>query len=131
MRSIFYLLIILILLYAQQAVGQVRHNYPVGSSRINCDTLHVIDLGKEEALKMLEQTTFRYKQEFKMTRKQGLQGGAYYLCGSNNSFLVVVIDDKKSIFRNVPLEIWKEFSESSDPENYYLKKISREFIQLD
>lgn len=103
--------------------GQVEHNYSVASGYTNCDSLDLKGIEKKEVLKLLEQSSFRFRQEFKLTRQEGLKGAAYYSCDGERGYLAVFYHDHSYLFKNVTKEIWIGFSKSSDPEGFFTKQI--------
>ena len=103
--------------------GQVEHNYSIVSGYTNCDSLDLKDIEKKEVLKLLEQASFRFRQEFKLTRQEGLKGAAYYSCDGERGYLAVFYHDHSYLFKNVTKEIWVGFSKSSDPEGFFTKQI--------
>ncbi len=109
--------------------AQVEHNYHVVSGFTDCDSLMLKGLDKDEALKLLQNTRFRYQQEFRLTRREGLKTGAFYSCDGKQGYLAVTYDGKKYLYVNVPLENWEQFTKSTDPERYFLNNVRDKFSQ--
>ncbi len=126
MMKRFYIGIVFAMLFSipvANVYGQVEHNYHVVSGFTDCDSLHLDHLEKDQAVSILRQTRFRYQQEFKLTRNQGLKHGAYYSCDGKKGYLVITFNDQDYLYFNVPLDIWEEFTKSPDPEGYFLNHI--------
>ncbi len=111
------------------AHGQVEHNYHVVSGFTDCDSLTLKGLEKDEAVKLLQNTRFRFQQDFRLTRKKGLKAGSYYSCDGKKGYLSIIFDDKKYLYINVPLKIWENFIKSADPEGYFLNDVKDKFSQ--
>ena len=112
---------------AGNAYAQVEHNYHVVSGFTGCDSLDLKGLEKQQSIKILQETRFRYQQEFRLTRPQGLKRGAYYSCDGRKGYLVVTYDDRNYLYSDVPLQVWEKLITSSDPQEYFLKNIKNVF----
>ena len=111
-------LIVLVPSYGQE----VEHNYLVGPGFTTCDSLNLVGLDLEKSIKLIRSAKFRFNQEFKLTRKIGLQMGEYYSCDGRLGFLIIKYDDCVTLYQNVKKEIWAEMKSSADPEGFYLDK---------
>ena len=68
---VFWLLTVLI----WQVYGQeVEHNYKMGPQKTACDSLDLHQLEDTEQIEVIRNTSFRFDQNFRLTRKSGLQG---------------------------------------------------------
>lgn len=104
---------------------EVEHNYLVGPGKTTCDSLMTDDLTIEGIIKVIRTTQFRFNQEFKLTRKQGLQKGEYYSCDNKSGFLIVKYDNEYFLFTEVQKNIWNELISSADPEQFFLETKDR------
>lgn len=105
--------------YASKA-QEVEHNYSVGSQITNCDSLDITGFSMPESIAMIRNSTFRFDQSFRLTRKQGLQLGEYYSCNNEEGFLIIKFDGKEYLYHKVDKHIWNGLISSSDPKGYYL-----------
>ncbi|MBR9999199.1 MAG: hypothetical protein KFF73_09520 [Cyclobacteriaceae bacterium] len=105
----------------------MEHNYPVGPAKTNCDSLQIKGLGFDETLSRIENTTFRFHQKFKNSRLNGVQAGQFYSCDGGKGFLLLTVDKKKTIFREVPKSVWDSLVITTDPDQFYMEKVRDEF----
>ena len=117
---IWYIIFSSWIFYASKA-QEVEHNYTVGPQITNCDSLDVVGFSISESIAMIRNSTYRFDQSFRLTRKQGLQLGEYYSCDNKEGLLIIKYDGKESLYYKVDKHIWDELISSSDPEGYYLK----------
>jgi hypothetical protein len=99
--------------------AQVEHNYKVGPQSANCDTLDITSFPLEEAISAIELTTFRYQQQFKISRTYGVMNARFYSCDGNSGYLIIKIDKKDIIYVEVPEKIWKGLISSADINGFY------------
>lgn len=118
----FYSILLISLVNCYCATAQeVEHNYDVGPQSANCDSLDIVGQSLPESIELIRVTKFRFNQSFRLSRKQGLQLGAYYSCDNEGGFLIIKYDGKELLYHHVNKQLWEEFISSSDPEGYYLK----------
>ncbi len=116
---------ILILVISTMWVGQimaqeVEHNFLVGPQYTDCDSLDFEDIKKGEAIEIIKASKFRYTQNFKLTRKQGLMGGNFYSCDNQTGFLIIIYENLDCLYFNISKDEWEALITSKDPEGYYL-----------
>ncbi|MDZ7606580.1 MAG: hypothetical protein U5K79_13550 [Cyclobacteriaceae bacterium] len=99
---------------------EVEHNYKVGPQNVSCDSLKVPPGDLPVALDLLKGATYRYSKKFRMTRKNGLQGGEFYSCNGITGFLIVRYDNQEVLYMNFDKTDWESFTSSSDPEGFYI-----------
>ncbi len=104
---------------------QDPQNMPVEPENTDCQSLPEEFSGYKQALELIEASRFYYQQNIKTTRKQGLMEAAYYSCDFKQGYLVVVLDGKKILHQEVPLEQWEEFQQTPDIDGYYLNHFSK------
>ena len=97
---------------------EVEHNYLVGPQSTSCDSLDTAGLNISQSIKLIRGSKFRFDQHFKLTRKQGLQGGEFYSCDNEAGFLIVKYNQDEYLFLGVKKSIWNQFISSNDPEGY-------------
>ena len=101
---------------------EVERNYLVGPQSTTCDSLDLLDSSKEKAIELIRASSFRFNQNFRLTRKSDFQGGEYYSCDGEKGYLIIKMDNEQSLYLGVQKAIWDELIKSSDPEGYFLKK---------
>lgn len=99
--------------------SQVEHNYKVGPQSANCDTLDIASYPLEEARSAIELATFRYQQQFKISRTYGVMSARFYSCDGNSGYLVMKVDKKDLIYMEVPETKWKGLISSADINGFY------------
>lgn len=120
--KLFYSILLISLLNCFCSFAQeVEHNYKVGPQSTNCDSLDISGQSASQSIELIRATKFRFNQSFRLSRKQGLQLGAYYSCDNKGGFLIIKYDGKENLYHKVDKHLWEEFISSSDPEGYYLK----------
>jgi hypothetical protein len=109
---------------------EVEHNYPVGPQNTNCDSLVIIPGMNQEIISdMLENTVFRFSQEFRLRRFTGLQYGKFYSCDGIEGYLIIQFDGSKVIYQGVDKTHWDALTKATDPDNYYLQNIQKKHSQ--
>ena len=109
----------LILSVNNQVFAQVEHNYKVGPQSANCDTLDISSFSLDEAISAIELSTFRYQQQFKISRTYGIMSARFYSCDGNSGYLILKVDKKDIIYLEVPETIWKGLISSADINGFY------------
>lgn len=123
-------IVILLLFFSMSAAAQVRHNFPMGPQKTNCDTLVIRDNDFEASLQKIEGATWRYTQSMHLNRPFGFRSADFYSCDGQTGYLVIRVDEEKYIYMKVPVSVWEEFSKTSDPENFIKEKIDGNFSEL-
>jgi hypothetical protein len=100
---------------------EVEHNYNLGPQKTTCDSLKIQELNAGEAVEQIRGTIFRVQQSFKLTRRAGFKGGAFYSCDGNTGFLIIKFNESELLFMDVEKERWKNLKTSPDPEGYFLE----------
>ena len=114
-------------LISMESIAQVEHNYTVGPTNTACDSLNIIGLTSEEAIKSIRSTTFRFVQQFRLSRQSGLHGSAYYSCDQVQGMAVVRYGQKELLFLDLPKKVWDQWLVSGDPESFFLDHIQNQF----
>jgi hypothetical protein len=99
--------------------SQVEHNYEVGPQSANCDTLDITSYPLGEAKSIIELATFRYQQQFKISRTYGVMSARFYSCDGKSGYLVIKVDKKDIIYLEVPEAKWKGLISSADINGFY------------
>lgn len=120
-------LLLTVCLIQQVSAQEVEHNYPVGPQNTNCDSLELGDLPVEEVITILENASFRFDQEFRISRVSGVRAAHYYSCNGTTGYLIITIGQEKKVFLEVPKSHWNAFRTTSDPDSYYEKNIKSAF----
>ena len=121
------LALLLTVLISVEGMAQVEHNYTVGPANTACDSLNIVGLATGEAIEAIRSTTFRFAQQFRLSRKSGLQGGAYYSCDQVQGMAVVRYGEKELLFLDLPKKVWEQWLVSDDPESFFLDHIQHQF----
>jgi hypothetical protein len=110
---------------------EVEHNYPVGPQNTSCDSLNLVGLSGEKMIQFIEMSSFRFDQQFKISRISGIQAGHFYSCDGKTGYLILTIDKKKKLLVDLPKTIWDEFIQSSDLDGFYEKHISGHYRMVE
>jgi len=120
---LFPALIALVLANSSFTFSQVEHNYLVGPQSTNCDSLDLSSDSLGELIKRIENSTFRFQQQFKISRTYGIMNARYFSCDGERGFLIMKIDKKDLIYFEVPKSVWDTLITSSDINAYYASQI--------
>lgn len=121
MKLIFLLFTTCFLFSANNSFGQeVEHNYSVGPQQTDCDSLQIDGYSKEEAIQTIKLADFRFDQSFSLSRKNGLQSGAYYSCDHQAGFMIIKYDGMEYLYKNVAKSLWNDLISSTNPEDFYI-----------
>jgi len=130
MRLRFLYLSVCFLLAIHTSYGQeVEHNFTVKPQQTNCDSLKIDRYSKEEAIREITMTNFRFDQAFQLSRKNGLQSGAFYSCDLQTGSLIIKYNDTEYLYINVSKSLWNDLISSGNPEDFYIriKQVLEEF----
>jgi hypothetical protein len=128
MHKIYILHIIFLFIIGIKTVNaQVEHNYPVGPQSTDCDSLDIALLSLDEAISKVENSKFRYQQQFKISRTYGVMSARYYSCNGKSGYLIMVVDKKNLIYLEVPKSVWDALITSSDINAYYKSEIEENY----
>ena len=132
MHRIYISLIVLLFIMGIEKVNaQVEHNYPVGPQSTNCDSLDITTLSLDEAISKIENSKFRFQQQFKISRTYGIMNARYYSCNGKSGYLIMLVDKKDLIYLEVPKSVWETLITSADINAFYKSEIEKcyELIQ--
>ncbi len=114
------LTIILLQFVFQSQAQKIEHDYKVGPQNVTCDSLIISSEEMSVAIALVREATYRFKQQFRLTRKNGLQGGEFLSCNGISGFVIVRFDNAEVLYLDVEKSIWESFRASSDPEGFYI-----------
>jgi len=122
-----FLFFMVIMFHWQAAYGQVEHNYPVGPQYTNCDSLDISSASLVEMIGSIENSKFRFQQQFKISRTYGIMNARFYSCDGEKGFLIMKVDKKDLIYLDVPKAIWDALITAADINVYYKAEIRDAF----
>lgn len=96
---------------------------------ICCEVIHHSNKA-EYILKFLESSNMQFQDSIIENNVDGIQKIGYYLCKENHSYLFVEFEDKKKLYKNVPLEVWFELKYHESKEYYYKSQIKYDFVPV-
>ncbi len=109
---------------------EVEHNYLVGPQTTTCDSLKLDIESLDLSIQKIRKTTFRFQQDFKLTRRQGLQRAEFYSCDNVHGFLIVSMDGTETLYSGAAKDQWQQLISSSDPEGYFLN-VKNDLIKIE
>jgi hypothetical protein len=119
--------VLLLIININTTYGQVEHNYPVGPQTTTCDSLDILPLSLGEAISMIENSKFRFQQQFKISRSYGVMNARFYSCDGEFGFLVMKVDKKDRIYLEVPKSVWNNLITSSDINAFFTSEIKEDY----
>jgi len=125
-----FLFSMMIMLHSQLAYSQVEHNYPVGPQYTNCDSLDISLGSLVEMIESIENSKFRFQQQFKISKTYGIMNARFYSCDGENGFLIMKVDKKDLLYLEVPKAIWDTLITSADINAYYTAEIRDTFAVI-
>jgi len=99
--------------------AQVEHNYKVDPQSTNCDSLKVNSYTIDEAITIIERTTFRYQQQFRISRTYGVMSARFFSCDGKSGYLIIKVDKRDYIYIDVPEPKWTSLISSTDINGFY------------
>ena len=97
---------------------------------VSCEELNSSFGSLSEALTQITQSQFRFTESFKIRRKNGLKSGDFYSCDNEKGYLIIHIDDKFEIYREVIIKDWQDLISSNDPDNLIESLIATKYIRI-
>lgn len=127
--KIAYLLLkaLLCILFNPSAKAQVEHNYLVGPQSTDCDSMDISNTSLKDAIQMIEKATFRFQQQFSISRTHGVMKAKYYSCDGLYGYLIMQVDKSDVVYLKVPKTIWDELIISQDINAFYASRIYRQY----
>ena len=107
----------------QPLFAQVEHNYKVGPQSTNCDSLEISALSIDDAISIIKQSSFRYQQQFKISRTYGVINASFFSCDGQLGYLIITVDKKDYIYFDVPKSKWTGLISSADINGFYDEEI--------
>jgi hypothetical protein len=77
----------------------------------------------QESILEIENTTFRFKQQFKISRVEGIRSARFFSCDGIIGYLILIVSNKEFVYREVPKTKWDDLISSSDINQYFIKDI--------
>jgi len=107
--------------------AQDEHNFLVKPQFTTCDSLSKQIATSSDPFQLLYASKFRFSQNFKIPGSSGVQQGNYFSCDNETGFLVLVVDEKTSLYLEVPTQVWSDFIQSADPFSFYKEEIREKY----
>ena len=120
-RHIFIFFLGLIIFIHTSEAQEVEHNYQVGPQMTDCDSIQLVGLTESEAIASIATYSYRFQQKFRLTRKNGFQGGEFYSCDTKHGYLIIKFNNRDRLYLDVEKSIWDELISNQDPEGFYIK----------
>ncbi|MTI22583.1 hypothetical protein E1176_16240 [Fulvivirga sp. RKSG066] len=118
MKSLLFTLLSLIYF---QTLAQVEHNFEMTPSSTDCHEIKGMkNLSLDSAMHVITHSTFKTKQQIKISRYQSPRQLAYYSCDNIEGYIIAQEDDSTySIYEKVPKSMWDSLLNASDPIGIY------------
>lgn len=111
------LIVVTIFLLAGQVYSQEKkYNYPVTPEKTNCDSIMISGMDTVRVISLINNSSFRIEQSFRLTRKNGLQKASYYSCDGLTGYLVFKYKNKEYYREGINIHDWENLKKSPDPE---------------
>ena len=101
------------------AFCQVEHNFKMDPEKTDCHELELTGNVQQDLIKIKE-STFRVKEEFKISRYHVPNKVDFYSCDGMNGILVATENDSTiKIIKDVKKSVWDSLTSTDDPIKYY------------
>ena len=84
----------------------------------------------ENALNIIKLTDFKFTDDCNTRKNSWIYDAEYYSCDGKIGYLIIETKSKNYIHSKVPIEMWKEFKNSSSFGKYYNRKLKGRFRLL-
>ena len=126
-----YAIVILCMVISTCIHAQVEHNFEMEPSNTNCHELPEKFNSPTQAIDAVEKSTFRFTQSIKISRYHSPKAAFYYSCDGKTGYLIVTLKgDSRKIYKNIPQEVWDQFSNTNDPIGYYASNIEKKYESI-
>lgn len=122
--------IIIIILGWTPVLAQVDQNFEVNPQNSNCEDLPEGFSKMDSAVNILESTKFRIEESIRTSRVSGIQNILFRSCNGSTGYLILEIDNTKIAYRNIPLEVWREYLTTRDLEGFYEDRVKNKFQRV-
>ncbi len=119
--------LVFFLLNCVEAFSQDYHNKKVDPEKVDCHVLPDTFATMKDAVQALEGSTFRFTQQFKTGKPEGVMAAKFYSCDNETGYLALKVDGKYVIYLHVPRKRWVELTQSDNLDEYYQKNLAGKF----
>lgn len=107
--------------------GQDEQNMQVQPQKTDCHDLPDTFVNMREAIKALEGASYRFSQQFKTSKQEGVMAAKFYSCDNEGGYLALKVDGKYEIYRSIPKEHWINLIKTTDLDQYYKDYLKGKF----
>ena len=104
--------------------------YTIANNSCNCMDFQKSNPDQQQLIRTLEKTDFEFAADINTNSVRGVVGAKYFYCENDKGFLIVQLDDKELLYKNVPLQTWFEFKFSEEFTSFYKEHIKYQFISI-
>jgi hypothetical protein len=104
--------------------------YSHANNSCACKDLQKSNPDQQQLIRTLEKTDFEFEADIVTNSVRGVVGARYFYCEDDKGFLIVQLDDKELLYKNVPLQIWFEFKFTGEYTSFYTEHIKYDFISI-
>ncbi len=76
-------------------------------------------------LKTITSAKFKYVDEANTSKSSWIRGAKYYSCNSQLGYLIISINGKKYIHKDVPIKVWRDFKKANSFGSFYNNKLKK------
>lgn len=103
-------------------------SFTVVHKKWSCGTMPEQFSSESEAISVLSNTEFSYVDSFSTMSVRGIKQISYFSCDELEGYLTVEFHNRIMVYKNVPIEAWKEFKFSNSVEAYFEKAIKYNYL---
>lgn len=85
----------------------------------NCNTLPVKFSSYEQAINLVENSSFKIDESMNTSKSGWILSAHYYSCDGRTGFLLIQLKQRKYIHANMPESVWEQFKKASSFGSFY------------
>jgi len=112
------------------AIGFLVSFQVFAEDKCSCKEFQKSNSDLQEIIVSLERTDLEFEANITTKSVRGVLNAKYYYCANDQGFLLVKLDDKEMLYKNVPLQTWFEFKFASESTSFYKDRIKYNYISI-
>lgn len=93
----------------------------------NCTNLQSNFTTYTEAYNKIRSTEFAFVEDINTSKSSWISGASYYSCDNNFGYFILSTDSKNYIYKDLPINIWRDFKNANSLGSYYNLNIKNRY----
>jgi|SRR5581483_4855868 len=94
----------------------------------NCDQLPKGFTSYEDAIEKITTVNFKIEEDANTSKSSWIRGASFYSCDETKGFFLLIIENHKYLYSEIPYSVWKEFENADSFGKFYNERIRHNYI---